>query len=69
MIPNFSSLQKLTVPPQSDGVTETLNCCAFYLYNSGMLSTTVSLLYLKDAILFLQCLPFYVYISNIESTL
>ena len=41
--PIFSSLQKLSVAPQANGVFGILNCCAFSLYNSGILSTTVSL--------------------------
>ena len=41
--PLFRSLQKLTVLPQADRVVGILNWCAFSLYNSGILSTTVSL--------------------------
>ena len=41
--PLFRSLQKLTVLPQADRIVGTLNWCAFSLYNSGILSTTVSL--------------------------
>ena len=48
--PIFSSLQKLPVPPQTDGVVGSLNCGAFSLY----LSTMVSLLDLKYVILILQ---------------
>ena len=66
MPPIISSSRKLTVSPQPVGVIGTLNCCVFSLYNSGILGTTVSPLYLKDAILFLQgfLLFFSVYISS-----
>ena len=47
--------EELPVPPQVAGVVlEYLIGVFFYLYNSGILSTTVELFYLKDAILFLQ---------------
>ena len=60
-MPIISSLQKLPVPPHAAGVVGTLNCCAFSfsLYKPVIISTTVSLFDLKDAILFLQCLPFF----------
>ena len=53
MSPMFRFLE-LPVPPQAAGVDGTLNCYAFCLYHSGILSTTVLFFYLKDAILFLQ---------------
>ena len=52
----FSCLQKLTVPPQADGAVGTPNCCAFSLYNSGIIISTISflgLIYYR----FIVCLP------------
>ena len=43
MTPIFSSFQKLPAPPQAAEITGSLNCRAFSLYNSGVLSTTVTL--------------------------
>ena len=48
-------------------IVGTLNCCAFSLYNSGILSTMI--LDLKGVMLFLQGIIFYVYISNFASIL
>ena len=37
--PIFSSYQKLPVPPQAAGVVGSFNCCAFFLYTSGIQTT------------------------------
>ena len=51
---NFQFFGELPFPQYAAGVGGTLNCCAF-LYHSGILST-IFILDLNDAILFLQCL-------------
>ena len=61
--PIFNALQKLPVHHRR------LESLYIYIYNSGILSTMVYILDLKDVILFLQCLLFYVYISNFASPL
>ena len=64
----FQFFAELSVPQQAAGVIGTLNCCAF-LYHSGILSTTLSFLDLKDTILFYKvsilCVCMSVYISII----
>ena len=51
---NFHFFTELSVQTQAAGVGGTLNCCAFSLYPSGILSTTVSFLDIKEAILFVH---------------
>ena len=57
---NFQLLVELPVPPQAAGIVRTLNCCAFSLYNSDILSTTVSFIFTMSPF---YCVHFHYFAS------